>query len=802
MLVGSRGGQICELRIESKKIDIILNGHYNKELWGLQTHPVRQEYVSAGQDFLLCRWSLAEKRLISKRKLRFPAKCLAISPYGDHIAVGFVNGRVQVIEYDTLKVRKTLKCSNKEAETVKYSPDNKFLVVGSHSARIYVFQVRDDYKYKRLYVLRGHHSTITHLDFSLDSCALQSNCTSYEILFWNLNTGKQDTRGASSNRDEKWASWSCVLGWPVQGIYPPCSDGTDVNSVCRSKNGLVLATGDDFGKVKLFRYPALKKASYQQFLGHSSHVTSVKFTLDDQYLISAGGNDKTIFQWKHYFENEEVEYEEEDAEEEGEYLKLEEEPAEEQERGNGMFNMMEEVEGDQFMAVRAYKGDLLKTIPEDLEIINGMGDEPEENLSLMFVNGFRCFDTRNMAKLGLSQNEIIFATAALGVKMDVRTREQQFFNQHEDDVVSFCIDSTRRIAATGQMAYKGKSKFIDIFVWDIATMEVLKNLKGFHRRAVQLLKFSPDGSKLLTFGKDDDNSLAVYDWRNGNIIATSKVDKANVLDITFVDNNTFITGGTKHIKQWHLNGCNLRSQRVSFKALNYKSKPAFCLEAVSKSLAVAGSSKGFILSLRGGSVSSKKKWHDGSVQVMCFNKQSSTLYTGGNDGKVNQFSVSSGQLKHQKQVVCIGDESLRPILRSLDVWDNRMLLGTAANELFLYSNVQSKYQQGERVLIGHYRGELWGLACNNKNSDYVTCGDDKTVRLWDIEKRDMKGMQVHSQKLRACDFSPDGQLIVVASMKGLITLYNGALTGTLDEMQSRFKKRDQWIEEVKFSPQG
>lgn len=59
---------------------------------------------------------------------------------------------------------------------------------------------------------------------------------------------------------------------------------------------------------------------------------------------------------------------------------------------------------------------------------------------------------------------------------------------------------------------KGKSKFIDIFVWEVESKKVLAQLNGFHLRAIQLIKFSPDGKSLFTFGKDDDNSLAIYDW--------------------------------------------------------------------------------------------------------------------------------------------------------------------------------------------------------------------------------------------------------------------------------------------------
>lgn len=61
----------------------------------------------------------------------------------------------------------------------------------------------------------------------------------------------------------------------------------------------VLATGDDFSQVKLFKYPCpVERSSYLKYIGHSSHVTNVKFTTAGYHLISTGGNDKAIFQWE------------------------------------------------------------------------------------------------------------------------------------------------------------------------------------------------------------------------------------------------------------------------------------------------------------------------------------------------------------------------------------------------------------------------------------------------------------------------------------------------------------------------
>lgn len=59
-------------------------------------------------------------------------------------------------------------------------------------------------------------------------------------------------------RDTEWATQTCTTSYETIGIWPEGADGTDVNVANRSHDKSLLATGDDFGKVKLYTHPANK----------------------------------------------------------------------------------------------------------------------------------------------------------------------------------------------------------------------------------------------------------------------------------------------------------------------------------------------------------------------------------------------------------------------------------------------------------------------------------------------------------------------------------------------------------------
>lgn len=79
----------------------------------------------------------------------------------------------------------------------------------------------------------------------------------------------------------EWATHHAKFGWLVEGIFPLGTDGTHINSVDFSKDGNLIATGDDFGLVNIFRNPARAGAKPICLRGHSEHVVRVRFHMND-----------------------------------------------------------------------------------------------------------------------------------------------------------------------------------------------------------------------------------------------------------------------------------------------------------------------------------------------------------------------------------------------------------------------------------------------------------------------------------------------------------------------------------------
>ena len=195
------------------------------------------------------------------------------------------------------------KANNKNPEhwiqCLSYSPNGQVLAVGTHGSVIVLLDVNDNYAAKEK--LTAHNAAITCLDWSVDSKNIQSVCLGYELLFHEVVPGlkgSKQEKSASKLKNTQWATQTCKFGWYVNGIFRPGQEGFRIATVDRAFSKDVIATGEDTGKINLFRHPCNSEGNaFVSFAGHASHITCVRFMPNDTSLVSAGGNDKCLIQW-------------------------------------------------------------------------------------------------------------------------------------------------------------------------------------------------------------------------------------------------------------------------------------------------------------------------------------------------------------------------------------------------------------------------------------------------------------------------------------------------------------------------
>jgi microtubule-associated protein-like 6 len=124
------------------------------------------------------------------------------------------------------------------------------------------------------------------------------------------------------------------------------------------------------------------------------------------------------------------------------------------------FFEVEDAEGDQFMAVRPWIGQVAE--PDNHNEVNT--EQPDTTYTLQYVYGYRSEDSRQNVYFN-NAGKVTYMTAALGVILDQDSNEQTYFgggevdstaknvandeNGHTDDIMCIALSGDRTRAVTG-----------------------------------------------------------------------------------------------------------------------------------------------------------------------------------------------------------------------------------------------------------------------------------------------------------------------------------------------------------------
>jgi len=507
LYAGTASGQLICFPQEGEPMPIF-SAHGGGELWGLATHPLFPQYATVGDDAVLRIWDTMTHDLLNTKAMERAIRAVCYSPDGSLLVVGFGGGARQddaldgmfvVLNSETLEETFRNRVAKDWIREVKFSPDGAMLAVVSNDATIYLYDAQDNFLERGLCKTGG--AVVTHLDFTDDGKYFQFNTDRHELGYISATTFKRLKAGTPQMKDNMWATWTCCLGWPVQGVWGSVPEGCQLMGVDRTADGHLLAAVDDFSRLLLYNHPCPRRNALPNvYTGHAGIISSCRWVHKDTHLITTGATDCCVFQWKVITRPESVGTKD--------LLEALLKPIT---RSVLETKVLKDYEVETVVKSRSNNKKSTAEIEyaEPTTIPVPQFDPPEtDELVLDHVYGYRA-DVASRRTLGaLVSGEVVFAVAMVVVVMDPGKNTQRFYQGHTDEVISLAVHPDGCIVASSQIGI-----IPEVHVWDAVEMKLLSIISGFHEVGVPLLTFSPEGEMLLSAGQDEYNSLALHQWR-------------------------------------------------------------------------------------------------------------------------------------------------------------------------------------------------------------------------------------------------------------------------------------------------
>ncbi|XP_036418668.1 echinoderm microtubule-associated protein-like 2 isoform X1 [Colossoma macropomum] len=422
---------------------------------------------------------------------------------------------------------------------------------------------------------------------------------------------------------------------------------------------------------------------------------------------------------------------------------------------------------------------------------------PERKLKLQWVYGYRGRDCRSNLYL-LPTGEIVYFNASVVVLYNVEEQQQRHYLGHNDDVKCLAVHPDMVTIATGQVAgtsKDGKLLAPHVRVWDSVSLNTLHVIgMGVFDRAVTCVAFSKSngGAHLCAVDDANDHILSVWDWQKEKQLADVKCSNDSVLGAVFhpMEANLIVTCGKSHLNFWTIEGNTLTKRQGLFEK-HEKPKYVLCVAFAENGDAITGDSSGNIyIWAKGGNRISQvvAGAHEGGIFSVCVLKDGRLVSGGGKDRKVVLWDH-----EYHKQSEMEVPEAFGPVRTLAEGKQEELFVGTTRNAI-----LQGSFSGTLTPIVQGHTDELWGLDVHPSIEQFVTCGQDKQVHLWDTNSHQPLWSKVIEDPGRSAGFHPSGTVLAVGTMTGRWLVLD---TDTRD-LISMHTDGNEIISIVKYSPNG
>jgi len=621
--------------------------------------------------------------------------------------------------------------------------------------------------------------------------------SSLELLYWDV-PAKLQIRRIDDLENAEWHTYHCKLGWYAKGILQACGNEHKIFSIDVTKDFQMIAVSSCDGEVKLLHFPCIDALSSARVAtGHSPLVTRLRFASNSQKLLTLGGKDQSILQWR-----------------------------------------LMETTLDPLVKVLVSKAEAHKPlyqVPCNSQMETMMiasvarrlerEEPPTSHLELEFVHGYSGHNN-NANLFVVASGELLYNAGALCVVFDHQTQSQNFFREHQNDIMSMALHTDGIHVASADCGISPA-----ICVWNVEALVCVARLDGGglpgfggFESGVSALAFSPDGTQIAAVGADKDHTIYLLDWHAKRTVAAGKGGSGRILACAFSPyEKSVITCGVLHVKFWTNSGAKMigregvfgkHVQKCTMQCLDVN--PAnFAQHAGQKGVTLTGGMDGKIYLF--GSIMSDGEWrpevlnqvvaaHTGPVFDIRHDKYTLLIASCGGDGLVKTWKLKTylnPKDKSKTEIDLVMHESIcifqlvaglpvsvssatfgKSVFFSKISTGPTLLIGTNTDEILQVSlNEESKIFKDAtthvplagNLLVAGQGGSITDLITHPTQPLAFSVGSDSVLKMWDTCNKCLLAAKGFEESVVSVDFSSEGNQLAIAAADGTLMVYQACL---------------------------
>lgn len=280
---------------------------------------------------------------------------------------------------------------------------------------------------------------------------------------------------------------------------------------------------------------------------------------------------------------------------------------------------------------------------------------------------------------------------------------------------------------------------------------------------------SPDGQLLISAGSD--KTVKVRSLQTGRILRTFSGHSGSVYTVAISpDGRILVSGSWDHtIKVWNLDTANNSTSRIGDGLLHTLSEHSSEVNSVAISsdgqTLASGSEDGTInlWKLSSGELKITLAGHSEGVKSVAISLDGKTLVSGSADKTIRLWNLHTGELLH---TLTGHGNSVKSVAISPD---GEMVVSSGQDKAIKLW----RFQTGEPYshLTEHW-GEVNSVAISSDGQTLVSGSRDETIRLWHLPTgAQLHSLEGHQGAVAAVAISPDGQKIVSSSWDQTIRVW-------------------------------